>query len=96
MYVLRLRFRQNGYGFDAAVEGLQLFLPPEKQWSKSKRDSFSVSPFFSRQTPKRREFKDGQTFFPPLMMSGRTFSGFSRQNIATSSKNQLTTSKMSH
>ena len=34
--------------------------------------------------------------FPPLMMSGRTFSGFSRQNIATSSKNQLTTSKMSH
>lgn len=62
MYVLRLRFRQNGYGFDAAVEGLQLFLPPEKQWSKSKRDSFSVSPFFPRQTPKRREFKVGEPF----------------------------------
>ena len=62
MYVLRLRFRQNGYGFDAAVEGLQLFLPPEKQWSKSKINSFSMSPFFPCQTPKRRELKVGETF----------------------------------
>lgn len=62
MYVLRLRFRQNGYGFDAAVEGLQLFLPPEKKGAKVKEIVSRCRLLFPCQTPKRREFKVGEPF----------------------------------
>lgn len=95
MYVLRLRFRQNGYGFDAAVEGLQLFLPPEKKGAKVKEivSRCRLSFHARRQNAASSRLA---SLSQPLMMSGRTFSGFSRQNIAASSKNQLTTSKTSH